>query len=177
MEAQMLWVTRSKIRVNRAATGWLVRRFIDPDASFRFVEAADVAQFQANHGAIGFDAPGARYPHKDPLGRCSFEMLVDQYRPGDSALRELAGIVHSADFPAETDPSGTEQRGAQIGAWDTISLVGSVRSLCTSPLPPPEAVGLRAIARGFPLVATDDQETLERSAFLYDALYASIRGS
>jgi hypothetical protein len=168
----VLWVTRSRIRVNRAATGWLVRRFIDPDASFRFVAPADVAQFQASHGAIGFDAPGARYPHKDSGGRCSFEMLVDEYLPGDGALRQLAGIVHTADFPAETGRATAEGR---VSGWDTLSLVESVRSLC--PSPPPEAIGLRAIALGFPLVARDDQETLERSAFLYDALYASIRGS
>jgi hypothetical protein len=172
----MLWVTRSRIRVNRAATGWLVRRFIDPGASFRFVEAADVAQFQANHGAIGFDAPGATYPHKDARGRCSFEVLVEEYRPGDGALRELAGIVHSADFPAETARTGPEQQGAGVGTWDTISLLASVPSLCGRPVGPPEAVGLRAIARGFPLVAADDQEALERSAFLYDALYASLLG-
>ena len=54
----MLWVTRPKIRVNRAATGWLVRRFIDPGASFRFVEPTDVARFEADHGAVGFDAAG-----------------------------------------------------------------------------------------------------------------------
>jgi hypothetical protein len=101
-------------------------------------------------------------------------VLVDQYRPQDRALRELAGIVHCADFPAKTRPA-TEPSGAGIGSWDAISLVASVRGLCAGP-PPPEAIGLRAIARGFPLVAADDQETLERSAFLYDALYASIRG-
>ena len=39
----------------------------------------------------------------------------------------------------------------------------------------PESAGLRAISDGFPLVARDDQETLERAAFLYDALYASLR--
>lgn len=171
----MLWVTRSKIRVNRAATGWLVRRFIDPGASFRFVEPKDVARFQADHGAIGFDAPGASYPHQDARGRCSFEMLVEEYLPGDGALRELAGIVHCADFPAETAGPGTEQPSPGAGAWDTISLLASVRSLCGRPAPP-EAVGLRAIARGFPLVAADDQDALERSAFLYDALYASLRG-
>ena len=170
----MLWVTRSKILVNRAATGWLVQRFIDPDASFRFVAAADVAQFQSTYGAIGFDAPGARYPHRDARGRCSFEMLVEEYLPGDGALRKLAGIVHGADFPTETGRTGLEQSG---GSWDTLSLVPSVRSLCARPLPPPEAAGLRVISSGFPLVAADDQETLQRSAFLYDALYASIRGS
>ena len=172
----MLWVTRSNIRVNRAATGWLVRRFLDPGASFRFVEAADVAQFQTDHGAIGFDAPGARYPHQDARGRCSFEVLVEEHLPADGALRELAGIVHGADFPAETARTGTEPTSGSPGTWDTLSLVASVRSLCARPVAPPEAVGLRAIARGFPLVAADDQEALERSAFLYDALYASLRG-
>jgi hypothetical protein len=57
----MKWVTRRSIRVNRAATAWLVRRFIDPDATFAFVAAEDVAEFQAREGAIGFDAPGATY--------------------------------------------------------------------------------------------------------------------
>jgi hypothetical protein len=101
-------------------------------------------------------------------------MLVDQYLPRDGALRKLADIVHSADFPAEPVLTATAQ---SRGGWDTISLVASVRTLCPRPLPPPEAVGLRAISSGFPLVAADDQETLERSSFLYDALYASIRGS
>ena len=172
----MLWVTRSKIRVNRAATGWLVRRFIDPSASFRFVDPTEVARFQAEHGAIGFDAPGATYPHQDTRGRCSFEILVEEYRPEDGALRELAGIVHCADFPGETGAE-TRRPGGGGGTWDTLSLVPGVRSLCPRSVAPPEAIGLRAIARGFPLVAADDQETLERSAFLYDALYASIRGS
>jgi len=173
----MLWVTRSRIRVNRAATGWLVRRFIDPGASFRFVDAPDVARVQAEHGAIGFDAPGATYPHQDARGRCSFEMLVEEYRPGDGALQALAGIVHCADFPGETAGAETGRPGGGVGTWDTLSLVAGARSLLPRSVAPPEAVGLRAIARGFPLVAADDQETLERSAFLYDALYASIRGS
>lgn len=170
----MLWVTRSKIRVNRAATGWLVRRFIDPGANFRFVESTDVARVQADHGAIGFDAPGATYPHQDARGRCSFEVLVEEYQPGDAALRELAAIVHWADFPGEVAASASEPAGT--GTWDTISLAAGVRSLCPRPVTPLEAIGLRAIARGFPLVAADDKETLERSAFLYDALYASLRG-
>jgi hypothetical protein len=173
----MLWVTRSKIRVNRAATGWLVRRFIDPGATFRFVDPTEVARFQAEHGAIGFDAPGAIYPHQDARGRCSFEMLVEEYRPGDGALRELAGIVHCADFPGEAAGAETERPGGRVGTWDTLSLVAGVRSLMPRSEAPPEAVGLRAISRGFPLVAADDQETLERSAFLYDALYASLSGS
>jgi hypothetical protein len=140
----MRWVTRRQIRVNRAATAWLVRRFIDPAAEFLFVEPDEVARVERDTGAIGFDAPGARYPHKDARGRCSFEALVDERCADDAALRRLALIVRSADFPDETART-------------------------------PEAAGLRAISRGFPLVSRDDHETVERAAFLYDALYASLR--
>jgi hypothetical protein len=140
----MQWVTRKAVRVNRTATAWLIRRFIDPAATFAFVEAEAVAGIELVAGAVGFDAPGVRYPHRDSTGRCSFRALVEEYRPDDAALRALARIVQSADFADE------------LG----LSL---------------EAPGLRVISRGFPLVATDDYETVERAAFLYDALYASLR--
>jgi hypothetical protein len=139
----MRWVTRSGIRVNRTATAWLVRRFVDPDAEFVFTTPEQVGEMQRREGAIGFDAPGARYPHKDTQGRCSFEALVEEHRPHDLALRRLALIVHSADFP------------------DALPLTA-------------EGAGLRAVSRGFPLVARDDHETVERAAFLYDALYAAL---
>lgn len=94
----MKWVTRKGIRVNRMATAWLIRRFIDPGAELAFVEPHEVSAVQARDGALGFDAPGARYPHADAQGRCSFEALVAEHRPDDPALRELARIVHGADF-------------------------------------------------------------------------------
>jgi hypothetical protein len=97
------WVTRKRIHVNRAATGWLIRRFLDPEAEVVFVESEDVAAVQARDGAIGFDAPGARYPHRDEEGRCSFEQLVDERLVGDRALSLLATIVHGADFPEEIE--------------------------------------------------------------------------
>ncbi|MDC4206983.1 MAG: chromate resistance protein (plasmid) [Candidatus Manganitrophus sp.] len=96
-----MWVTRKQIRTNRTATAWLIRRFIDPEAFLYFVEPEKVAEFQIKKGAIGFDAPGATYPHKDEKGRCSFEALVDQYFPDDMVLREIARIVRGADFPEE----------------------------------------------------------------------------
>ena len=99
----MKWVTRKRIHVNRAATGWLIRRFLDPDAEILFVEPDEVATVERREGAIGFDAPGARYPHADALGRCSFEQLVAERVAGDPALARLAPIVHGADFPAEID--------------------------------------------------------------------------
>jgi hypothetical protein len=166
----MLWVTRAKIRVNRSATSWLVRRFIDPAASFRFVDPGDVARIQREGGGLGFDAPGAKYPHKDSAGRCSFEVLVEEHLPGDMVLRELARIVRYADFPDDSSVVQARQTALRLGVFDTISLAGQYRGAAVV-----DAAGLRTIARGFPLVATDDYETLERSGFLYDALYASLR--
>jgi len=99
----MKWVTRKRIHVNRTATGWLIRRFLDRDAEILFVEPAEVAEVQQRTGAVGFDAPGARLPHRDVNGRCSFEQLVAERLSGDGALARLALIVHGADFPDEID--------------------------------------------------------------------------
>jgi len=99
----MKWVTRKRIHVNRTATGWLIRRFLDPHAEIFFVEPEQVAGVQEREGAIGFDAPGAAYPHRDGRGRCSFEALAEEKLPEDAALRRLSRIVHGADFPAEMD--------------------------------------------------------------------------
>src|SRR5205823_12447670 len=84
-------------------TAWLIRRFIDSNAEIIFVEPDEVAAVQERENAIGFDAPGARYPHQDERGRCSFEQLVDEHFPRDVALQRLALIVHGADFPKEID--------------------------------------------------------------------------
>lgn len=99
----MKWVTRERIHVNRTATGWLIRRFLDPQAEILFVEPGEVSGVQQQQNAIGFDAPGARYPHRDEKGRCSFEQLVQERVPKDLALACLAKIVHGADFPEEMD--------------------------------------------------------------------------
>jgi len=99
----MKWVTRKQIRVNRVATAWLIRRFIDPPAEFIFVEPDEVAQVQREQSAKGFDAPGATYPHKDAQGRCSFEALVDEFCAADPILQQIAYIVRGADFPEAID--------------------------------------------------------------------------
>ena len=139
----MYWVTSRKLKINRAATAWLVRRFIDPEAVFLFVSPGDVAAEAARVGGIGFHAPGARYPARDDRGRTPFEVLVEERCPDDAALGQMSVIVRDADVP----------RAGEV----------------------PEAAGLRLITGAFPLVAADDDETVERSAFLYDALYAALR--
>jgi hypothetical protein len=94
----MNWVTRQRIQVNRTATCWLVRRFLDPEAEFTFVPPEEVARVQEENGATGFDAPGATYPHKDALGLCSFAALVQERLADNPVLVEMARIVQAADF-------------------------------------------------------------------------------
>jgi hypothetical protein len=70
----MKWVTRKQIRVNRTATCWLIRTFIDASAEFIFVERDAVASVQMEHNGIGFDAPNATYPHKTKKA-CALSLL------------------------------------------------------------------------------------------------------
>jgi hypothetical protein len=99
----MKWVTRERIRVNRTATCWLIRRFLDPAAERLFVQAEEVATVQDAKGAIGFDAPDATYPHKSIEGLCSFAALVHERLADDLVLMEMARIVQAADFKNQLD--------------------------------------------------------------------------
>lgn len=88
------WVTRRHIHVDRIASAWLIGRFIDPDASFKFVEAKGYAP---EPGELRFDMADAEYTHEGE--RCTFETLV--FRCGldaDQALTTLAEIVHDLDI-------------------------------------------------------------------------------
>jgi hypothetical protein len=109
----MKWITRERIRVNRTATCWLIRRFLDPEAEFVFVRADQVAPMQNETGSIGFDAPGAIYPHKDAQGLCSFAALVHERLARDPVLMEMARIVQAADIQGQLDDH-TAARGLQL---------------------------------------------------------------
>ena len=112
-EIAMKWITRERIRVNRTATCWLIRRFLDPEAEFLFVPAEDVASIQAESTGTGFDAPGATYPHKDAKGLCSFAALVHERLADNPVLVEMARIVQAADFKDQLDDHPAA-RGLQL---------------------------------------------------------------
>ena len=70
-----------KIKINRAATVWLIRRFIDPEAVLVFVSAGEVAAEARRLEGIGFHAPGTHYPARDERGRTPFDTLVEERCP------------------------------------------------------------------------------------------------
>lgn len=91
----MKWITREKVKVDRVACPWLIKKFIDPEAEFLFVPSDRVLAVAESQGAVPFDIPGVKYGHHE--GRCSFETLVEEHSLTDPALLMLARIVHGAD--------------------------------------------------------------------------------
>ncbi len=91
----MRWATRPRCHVDRAACAWLLRRFVDPDAEFVFVEdPADVPE-----DATPFDMRGADLSHHG--GECSFETILRRYELDDPVLWDLARLIHEADLADE----------------------------------------------------------------------------
>ena len=91
----MKWATRPNCHVDRAACAWLIRRFIDPEPEFVFVEDLD----DVPDDATAFDMRGAELSHHG--GDCSFESFLARYDLDDDALSAIARIVHDADLEDE----------------------------------------------------------------------------
>ena len=91
----MKWITRERVKVDRVACPWLIKKFIDSQAEFLFVAPAEVMTIAQSDGAIPFDVPGVELGHYD--GKSSFEAIVAKNQITDPAIRLLARIVHGAD--------------------------------------------------------------------------------
>jgi hypothetical protein len=88
----MKWVTWENVGVDRMACAWLIKRFIDPEAEFLFIPAAEK---QFPEGAEPFDIPGVRYSHY--RGHCSFHTMIKEHQLKDPILQRIAHIVDEAD--------------------------------------------------------------------------------
>ena len=103
----MHFVTRQRIHVDRIATAWTIRRFIDPQATFEFVPwRTDVKKINA----VAFDVRGAELSHRG--GRCTVEVLMEKYELSDDALRRMARLVRAADLP-QVEPGPVEAAGVR----------------------------------------------------------------
>ena len=78
---------------SRWASAWLIRRFIDPAARFKFVHPRGYPPLR---GELRFDMAGAEFTHVD--GRCTFEVLLERFALRDSALKAIGEIVHDLDL-------------------------------------------------------------------------------
>lgn len=143
----MKWITRKNVKVDRVACPWLIRRFVDKDAEFLFVEEDALLRTAESLKAIPYDAPRILEIKLNHRGqRCTFEAIIEDYKVTDPAVQCLALIVRAADI------KGQEQAA-------------------------PEGVGLRSIAEGFAALGLSDEERLTRQFPVYDALYEYCRHS
>ncbi len=92
----MKWITRERVKVDRVACPWLIRKFIDTGAEFLFVPAEKVREVAKREEAIPFDVPDVEFGHHGQ--ECSFDALVKKHRlDNDPAITLLAKIVNGAD--------------------------------------------------------------------------------
>lgn len=148
----MKWVTRDHVHMDRVATPWLIRRFVDRDASFVFVPSAEIDRLPAD--AIPFGIPGVELSAHDAEGS-TFRKVLRKYKIEDPALERVARIIEAgiAHYYAKR----------------------AIDPLHEGTLSAPEGIGLEAISQGMLYLASGDHDNIERSAPLYDALYAFCR--
>ncbi|MGJ6960513.1 chromate resistance protein ChrB domain-containing protein [Streptosporangium sp. G11] len=103
----MRWATRAGVHIDRAACAWLIRRHLDPEPQFMFVD--DPAAVPAD--ATPFDMRGAELSHHG--GDCSFETILRRYELDDPVLWKIAEIVHEADIDDERFDA-PEARGVDV---------------------------------------------------------------
>jgi hypothetical protein len=145
----MQWVTTSNIHMDRVASPWLIRRFIDPEATFSFVPW--FGGFIGPPGAIQFGIPGAAIGPHDDEGTC-FSKLLRRYGVDDEAVGHVERVVAAGvNYVLHGYRPPTDDRHGQI------------------------AVGLLSISDGMMMVRDGDSDVLQASMVVYDALYARFR--
>lgn len=109
------WVTRTGVHVDRIASAWLIRRFIDPAATFKFVPAR---RYVPRSGELRFDMFEAEFTH---IGdRCTFEVLVERMALRDAALAAIGEIIHDLDL-----------RDDRFGREETAGVRSAIDGICT----------------------------------------------
>ena len=116
VEPGRTWVTRTGVKVDRISSAWLIRRFIDPQARFKFVAPRG---YDAARGELRFDMFDAEYAHEGD--RCTFQTLLARFGLGDAALRAIGEIVHDIDCKDE-----------QFGRPETAGVASLIRGIALS---------------------------------------------
>lgn len=145
----MKWVTRNYVHLDRVACPWLIKRFIDPDAEFVFVLWG--REDERPPDAIPFAIPEVELGPHDAQGT-TFQKLLTKYKLDDPALDRMAKVIAGGVDCVlhEYRPAPGENEG-QIG------------------------VGLLAISDGLMLIKESDDQVIEASLVVYDALYATFK--
>ena len=99
----MKWITRERIRMDRAASAWLIVRFVDTDAEFEFVPTKGALELAHARNGVPFVIPGAELSRKGD--KVTFDAILEKYGLSDAALHNLALIVREADIRGDASVS------------------------------------------------------------------------
>jgi rhodanese-related sulfurtransferase len=94
-KGRTVWVTRHRPKIDRIACPWLIKRFVDPNALFMYVEPAEVINVAEKFNAAPFDVEGVFYTHRDE--GCTFDTMLAEFGLDTEPLQRLATIVRGAD--------------------------------------------------------------------------------
>ncbi len=145
----MKWVTRDFVHLDRVACPWLIKRFIDPDASFVFVPWGEEHLRPAD--AIPFAIAGTELGPHDAAGT-TFDKVLRKYDLNDPALAAIADIIRAGvDFVLHQKRPAADNEHGQM------------------------AYGLLAISEGMMLLKQPDSAIIDASMVVYDALYANFK--
>jgi rhodanese-related sulfurtransferase len=109
-----VWVTRSRPKIDRIACPWLIRRFVDPQAVFLFVNAAEVPAVADRFHATPFDIEGVFWSHRGDY--CTFDTMLQEFGLASKPLDHLATIVRAADTAKlELSPQAPGLLAASLG--------------------------------------------------------------
>jgi hypothetical protein len=109
--SNMKWVTRAHVHVDRVACPWLISRFIDPEAVFKFVIWPGHTLVDGD--GTPFDFPNMEITFTHHENKCTFEVLIDHYRLQDPILQDMARNIHGADVEKDIDVS-PDARGIEL---------------------------------------------------------------
>lgn len=91
----MKWITREHPKIDRIACPWLIKNFVDPEATFFYVPKEEVFDKAKELNGIPYDIPGAEYSHEGDY--CTFDFILRKHHLTDPSLHQLARIVRGAD--------------------------------------------------------------------------------
>lgn len=110
------WATRRRLWVDRVASAWLIRRFIDPEAKFKWLARPS----DCPKNAVGFDFDGATFTHVGD--KVTFETLLASFGlEEDPALTQLAAVVHQLDVGGEPVPEAVGFEAVMSGARERLA--------------------------------------------------------
>lgn len=110
-----VWVTRTGVHVDRIGSAWLIRRFVDPEARFKFVPAKG---YHPEPGELRFDMFEAEYTHEGDL--CTFEVFVNRLSIREPGISALAEVIHDIDL-----------KETKFGRPETAGVAATLIGLCT----------------------------------------------